>query len=269
VIQKAMILGASAVVFGDLGAEAEGATKQKSRGKACVFVANSRDVVGVLFASALEKHQNFFEKLRRKHDYFLALRARSTNRFQLPYALDVINYFFEDRDLSFAASIPGPQGAGSDRNSRTTDLTEIEQQQRQVHGLIELGLELRPDMSQRQMYLDILSPGWRDPMRTFLLQNVSGLSYVPKDLRAKFPPQRLPYKIQRTRKHGGAQIRIAPNDTRELASFLTGCTVALQTTPVPDVKRRERQALADKLQIHGTDLEPLRVNKKFRIVRRA
>ncbi len=64
-----------------------------------------------------------------------------------------------------------------------------------------------------------------------------------------------------------ANPREAPNDTAEVASFLVGCAAALASPPRNELKQRERQALADRLQISGTNVEPLLTSKKLRIVR--
>jgi hypothetical protein len=272
-IHQALGIGVGSAAFGDLGLESRNirAPVKDDSSRAYLFVASSRDVMGVLLAGDLIRHQNSFEGLRKKHSYYLKLKFKSTNRFQVSYAVDVISYFLEEPDLSFVAHVPLPKSGSRNRNTdvRTiTDLHQVELQEQRLREVIQLGLELRPDLSHRELYLDVLSPGrvWRTPIKTFLLRSVKRLSYLREDVVAGFPKQTVPYTIRRGKKTRRSHVRQAPNNTGDLASFLTGCAVALQAPPLPGVRQRERQALADRLQIHGTDVDPLRKNRKFRLV---
>ena len=150
-ILQILAVGASATVsYGKTATPGSSKGKQKSSNKqksvTYMHVAISEDVLGVLFATDLVRHQTHFESRRHEHRYYLRLRPHSTNRFQLPYALDVIDYFFRDLDLSFVVSLPKPKGE-KQANSKNiaSDLTDVQTLEQRLLKLIRTGLALRAE----------------------------------------------------------------------------------------------------------------------------
>src|SRR5712692_3495065 len=153
-LRHAIVAGASSYIFVlSVSASSDSAKREYSdaAGRTYLYVANSGEATGVLFARDLIRHQQFFEDLRKKHSYYLKLKYHGTNRYQLPYALDVIDYFVLDPDFSLIAYAPIVTAPPSrDTKQRTSsDLTQIQLQQQRLRELIRLGLDLRSDTADR------------------------------------------------------------------------------------------------------------------------
>ena len=94
VLQILAIGTSSTVSSGKPSTSPASKVKQKSSNKqkpTYMHVAISADVMGVLFATDLVRHQTYLESLRLKHKYYLKLKYHSTNRYQLSYALETID----------------------------------------------------------------------------------------------------------------------------------------------------------------------------------
>jgi hypothetical protein len=196
------------------------------------------------------------------------LRPHSTNRFQLPYALDAIDYFFRDLDLSFIVSLPKPkvrkQASSQDIAS---DLTDVQMLEQRLLQLIRTGLALRAEggtVAAGESYIDIVCPGLktRDALKKYVLHHIAGLSYLPAQVVNDFPPQQLPEDVP-TKK---GRIRKALNNTAEVAEFLTGYAGSLLHETTDTTRVRVRKALLTRLEIDGNALRPLEKNRKFRVV---
>jgi hypothetical protein len=61
-------------------------------------------VIGGLFTADPARHIGQLSKLRKQNNYRLTLRYSSTDRYKLPYARDVIEYFFGQGEMRFAAA---------------------------------------------------------------------------------------------------------------------------------------------------------------------
>jgi hypothetical protein len=233
-----------------------------------MHVAISEDILGVLFATDLVRHQAYFESLRLKHKYYLKLKYHSTNRYQLSYALDTIDYFFKDMDLSFVVSLFRPKAKGQTNSKEiTSDLTDTQMLEQRLLQLLRTGLALcveRKTVAMDQSYIDIVSPGLftRGELKRYVLDNVTGLVYLPTQVVDGFPPQQLPKNVPAREGH----TRKAPNNIAEVATFLTGYAGSFLRTDLSEPRARIRKALATKLEIDGKSLEPLEKNKKFMVV---
>lgn len=59
------------------------------------------NVIGVLRSSATTKNETIIKALRKKNKYTRELKYRSTDKFKVSFAQDLIDHFFEDPSLSF------------------------------------------------------------------------------------------------------------------------------------------------------------------------
>jgi hypothetical protein len=62
-------------------------------------------VIGILLATDIGRHQEYIERLRKRHRFYIKLRHGSTNKYKVPFALDLLEYFFKDTDLTFIARV--------------------------------------------------------------------------------------------------------------------------------------------------------------------
>jgi hypothetical protein len=226
------------------------------------------DALGALFATDLVRHQAYFERLRLKHKYYLKLKYHSTNRYQLSYALDTINYFFNDPDLSFIVSLFRPK-AKEQINPKeiTSDLTDTQVLEHKFLQLLRTGLALRMErktVATDRSYIDIVSPGMgtRRDLKKYAVDNVTGLFYIPTQVVDRLPQQRVPKNIPTKKGH----TRKAPNNIAEVGAFLTGYAGSFLRADLSDPRGQIQKALAAKLEIDGKFLEPLEKNRKFRVV---
>jgi hypothetical protein len=238
------------------------APTRPEEGRTYIYVAQSGNTMGALLATELFRHQAHFEKLRARHSCFLRLMYHSTNRYLVPYALDVVEYFFQDHDLSFVASLgPRVNGLGGWRS----DLTRTQGMERRLLHLIEVGLAARQESqsgSAIRAYIDIASPGLetRKDLKKYVLAQMPALTYLPAKM--KFPLQTLPRHVPRV----GGHSREAPDNTAEVASFLTGYVGSLPNPSSCDARGEIRTALAASLRAGGDTLVHLENNPKFKVL---
>lgn len=213
-----------------------------------VYAAENGATIGILFAGDVERHNAHLKTMRRKHKCQLPLRSKSTNKYQLPYALYVLEYFFKEPDLSFAIHIPVHSRRAPSAEKEREGKSNLNDRQRTrlvALNMIQagLGVRRRGTISGRNLYLDISSPG-RDDRKDLKTQLVA----------------RLP----------GATYRQAQrSELAQMASFLTGTTNAfagLVNRESPS-KVLVRDALQEKLRVTPTRIDLLIGNRKFRLAR--
>jgi hypothetical protein len=233
------------------------------------------NVIGVLLATDIRRHQAYIEGLRKKHSFYLRLKYGSTNKFRVAFAVDVLSYFFSDPDLTFVARVQ-EYSFGTDQSG---DVKWIRVVGQQVRELVNAGIAGRPSSERlvAQHYIDISSPGGKDrkALAQYLLTNLSSTLYVPKELRTSFPPQTPSGKKNWNHKTGLSprSPRPAPNDLGELAAFLTGAAGALILPPSPRFpavrnggKVKLRQVISAYLGPKNRWVNSYRVQSKFRVL---
>jgi len=184
-----------------------------------VYICAPDDVMGVLIAKDVLRHQKFIEDLRKRHHYYISLRFGSTNRYMEPFCLDVLKHFFSDPDLTFIARA---RRAASSTNpgSRIEQSGSVDIVGQQLRDLIGAGLALRPasERSLSKQYFDISIPrrSKRDRLANYLENGSNRLLPLPEEQKRGFPIQSVPA----CKKHP-AQRRPAPDNLAQLATFFT------------------------------------------------
>ncbi len=83
-------------------------------------------IIGVLRSTNIEKAESAIRILRKKHNYRSLLYYRSTDKYKVPFAKDLIDYFFEERTLHFYARfISRSANPNNNKNSETDIIYKV------------------------------------------------------------------------------------------------------------------------------------------------
>jgi hypothetical protein len=234
-------------------------------------------VIGVLLATDIGRHQAYIERLRRRNKFYIKLRQGSTNKYKVPFALDILEYYFRDPDLTFVARVQKDSFETDHGITPHPDWVKVVGQQ--LHELTNTGVSRRPagQKSFSHVYLDISSPSGadREKLVGYMSINMAGMSYLPISIREGFPLQTLPPGVPTRPKFTTARRRPAPDNLAQLASFLTGAAGSLLLPSSPKfpavtntAKVKVRDWLIKRLGPGGTSPKELERNQKFRILMR-
>lgn len=225
------------------------------------------DVIGLLLATEIGRHQAHIERLRKRHRFYGTLKYGSTNKYKVPFALDLLDYFFKDTDLTFIARVQ-ENAFGTDHGMQAkTNWVKVVGQQ--LHELINAGVKYRP-VSQKSVahrYLDINSPGGNDRknLAAYLVQNTDGMVYMQNRILNAFPG--------RTWRLDGRRHSV--DNLSQLAGFLTRAAGSLTLPPTPKFppltnhgKVKLRRWLVERLGGENGISRSLEGHPKFRVLLR-
>jgi len=63
--------------------------------------------IGFLFTQYPKKHRLHLHELRKKHRYWRTFKYGSTDKYKIPYAMDLLSYFAKEPDLRYVAHVVG------------------------------------------------------------------------------------------------------------------------------------------------------------------
>jgi len=236
-------------------------------------------VIGVLLAADIGRHQAHIEHLRRQSRFYIKLRQGSTNRYKARFALEVLEYFFKDPDLTFIARVQKDSFGTDHGMNEESNANWVKVVGQQLRELVNSGISHRPigQKSFSRRYLDISSPGGDDRKKLagYMTANMEGILYLPNSIREGFPFQTLPPGVPTRPKFTTARARPAPDNLAQLGSFLTGAAGSLVLPPSPKfpqirnaAKVKVREWLVRRLGAGGTTPKELERNQKFKILMR-
>lgn len=204
-------------------------------------------VIGMTIVRQASTHENYFLALRRRHKYYTDWLYDSTDKFRIPYAVEALKYFLNNRDIVFAARVvvKGPTRSDEARfQFRQTILSALQEPTNIV-------LKIRG--------CDHLIP--QRTLVTYLQREIPGLLSIERERLAREEPgfKRNP----RTARKGDVPARVSSTNCLQLNEFLTSALhrelTATESDPLFDV-------LHSGLKVQSLPALKDRNNSKFRVV---
>ena len=214
---------------------------------------SGRMAIGALTCTQFLAHQRAIEEIRRKYRYYSRLLYRSTDKFRVPFANAVIDYFARHNDLRFTAYL----FSGYDRDS------ELPLLRQQFVVVIERALAQYHNGPKDAIVLHFRGLGWSraDDLELvrYVKKQIPNVVYFTESGNRRLGLQKRP---------AGA-ARPAPNNLAQLGGFLSGNAAALSDPPKEAAKQALLKSLAVKLGVKDPSMSSYQNNTKYRVTLRS